>query len=69
MNSIGPIALIHATDLTRRAVRGAGPDGAATPERPRSRTTHLRLAQRSAAAQSGSDQCRIVAAPRKPARA
>ena len=69
MNSIGPIALIHATDVTRHAVRGAGPDGAATPERPRSRATHLRLAQRNAAAQSGSDQCRIVAAPRKPARA
>ena len=83
MNSIGPIALAQSTDLVRRAVRGAGPDGAApvpaAPERPRTRASFLRLkrdraagagrAAAPAAAHPGSDQCSIVATPRKPARA
>jgi hypothetical protein len=77
MNSIGPIALAQSTDLVRRAVRGAGPDGAdavpAAPERPRSRWTLLRLNRRRAAtanaAHPASDQGAVVAAPRRPARA
>ena len=68
MQPIDPIALIQSNDMTRRALRGSGPDGAAVPERPRSRATRRRLAER-AAAQAGSDQCSIVAAHRKPARA
>jgi hypothetical protein len=66
---MAPIALIAATDATRRAVRGAGPDDA-VPERPRRRTRRPRFAPaRPAPAQSGSDQCNIVAVPRNPARA
>jgi hypothetical protein len=67
MISMDPIALIAATDATRRAVRGAGPDDAA-PERPRRRPRRAKR-DRPAPAQSGSDQCSIVAVPRKPARA
>jgi hypothetical protein len=67
MTSMAPIALIAATDATRRAVRGAGP-GDAVPERPRRRIRRPK-AGRPAPAQSGSDQCNIVAVPRKPARA
>jgi hypothetical protein len=70
MNSIAPIALIDATQATRRAVRGSGPDGAPVPERPRRRVSRLFLAKaRPAEDQSGSDQCNMVAVPRKPARA
>jgi hypothetical protein len=70
MNSMAPIAFMNATDATRRAVRGAGPDDAAVPERPRRRLAAPRSGpSRPAAAQSGSDQCNIVAVPRKPARA
>ena len=60
MNALAPIALLQSTDLVRRSVRSAGPGGVAT---------LLRRSRRSAARQSGSDQCSIVAAPRKPARA
>ena len=64
-----PIAMIAATDATRRSVRGAGPD-ATVPERPRRRTALRPFAPaRPSAAQSGSDQCSIVAVPRNPARA
>ena len=68
MQPIAPIALMQSNDLTRRALRGSGPDGAAVAERPRSRATRRRLARR-AAAQSESDQCSIVAVRRNPARA
>lgn len=78
MNALAPIALLQSTDLVRRSVRSAGPggaglDGAAAspvaPERPGGIATLLRRSRRRAARQSGSDQCSIVAAPRKPARA
>jgi hypothetical protein len=78
MNALAPIALVQSTDLMRRSVRSAGPggagaDGAAAspvaPERPGGVATLLRRSRRSGARQSGSDQCSIVAAPRKPARA
>ncbi len=78
MNALAPIALFQSTDLMRRSVRSAGPgdaglDGAAAsplaPERPGGLTTLLRRSRRRAERQSGSDQCSIVAAPRKPARA
>jgi hypothetical protein len=65
MTSLAPIALIDATEITRRTVRGAGA-GAIVPERPGRRPWRPRAAP---AAQSGSAQCSIVAAPRKPARA
>jgi hypothetical protein len=69
MNSMAPIALINATDASRRAVRGAGPYDA-VPERPRRRSGRPRSGPSHAArAQSGSAQCSIVAVPRKPARA
>jgi hypothetical protein len=72
MNALAPIALLQSTDLMRRSVRSAGPggaglDGAAAP--PGGVATLLRRSRRNAARQSGSDQCSIVAAPRKPARA
>ena len=41
MNSISPIAMIEATAVTRRTVRGAGADGI-VPERPRRRTARRR---------------------------
>ena len=78
MNALAPIAFLQSTDLMRRSVRSAGPggtglDGAAAspvaPERPGGIATLLRRSRRRAARQSGSDQCSIVAAPRKPARA
>ena len=78
MNALAPIALIQSTDIMRRSVRSAGPggtglDGAAAapvgPERPGGIATLLRRSHRRAVRQSGSDQCSIVAAPRKPARA
>ena len=70
MNSMAPIALMNATDATRRAVRGSGPDAMAVPERPRRRFTRPRFGPSTpAAAQPGSDQCNMVAVPRKPARA
>ena len=76
MNSFAPIAIIQSTDIMRRSVRAAGPDTAdgpgaasAAPERPRGAATLRRLTGRRARPQSGSDQCNIVAAPRKPARA
>jgi hypothetical protein len=78
MNTLAPIALAQSTDLMRRSVRSAGPagadlDGAAAfpvaPERPGGLATLLRRARRRPARQSGSDQCSMVAAPRKPARA
>jgi hypothetical protein len=78
MNTLAPIALVQSTDLVRRSVRsagpaGAGPDGApeslVAPERPGGLATLLRRSRRRSARQSGSDQCSMVAAPRKPARA
>jgi hypothetical protein len=69
MNTFAPIAMLQSTDVMRRSIRGAGPGdpvAPAVPERPRSAATLRRLATRR---QSGSDQCSIVAAPRKPARA
>jgi hypothetical protein len=78
MNALAPIALVQSTDLMRRSVRGAGPDraglhGAAAspvaPERPGGLATLLRRSRRRAARQSGSDQCSMVPARRKPARA
>jgi hypothetical protein len=70
MNSMAPIAFINATDATRRAVRGSGAGAAAVPERPRRRFARPRSGPPAVAAgQSGSDQCNIVAVPRKPARA
>jgi hypothetical protein len=43
-NSFAPIAMIDATQIARRTVRGAGPDGV-IPERPRRRTARRRPAR------------------------
>jgi hypothetical protein len=82
MNTTAPIALMQSTDLMRRRMRAAGPDAArratapasappATSERrPAALLRLLRVRPRpGVAAQAGSDQCSMVAAPRKPARA
>ena len=71
MHPMSPIALVQSTDAVREALRGSGPDGAPVAERARRRrrapgAASERSPQR---AQSGSDQCRIVAPGRKPARA
>jgi hypothetical protein len=86
---MNPIALVQATDMTRRALRGSGARDAIesdAPRRARRRRRERRegdavAAPRPAAApppvltanlveaQSGSDQCSIVAARRNPARA
>ena len=80
MNALAPIALLQSTDLMRRSVRSAGPggpglDGAGprppvAPERPGGISTlPAALARAAPRVRPGSDQCSIVAAPRKPARA
>jgi hypothetical protein len=86
---MNPIALIQATDMTRRGLRGSGPDDAVAGDAER-RTRRPRRRRRPSAtdaaprpvavpapvvtanlieAQSGSDQCSMVAARRNPARA
>ena len=78
MNALAPIALLQSTDLMRRSVRSAGhggpgldgaPASRVAPERPGGISTLPRRSRGRAARQPGSDQCSIVAAPRKPARA
>lgn len=82
MNTLAPIALVQSTDLMRRSMRASGAGGAArdgadptrAPVANRRPLTGLvalmrRPRGRVGAAQSGSDQCSMVAAPRKPARA
>jgi hypothetical protein len=70
-----PIAFIQATETIRRGVRGSGP-GDAVAERPGRRPARTPAQPAAPAvtvnlvsAQSGSDQCSIVAARRNPARA
>jgi hypothetical protein len=83
MNTLAPIALVQSTELMRRSMLGASGaggavrDGADPTRVPAARRRPLaglvalmrRRRRRVGAAQSGSDQCSMVAAPRKPARA